>query len=164
MVSWGPIHRLYSDWWPKQSGWTSLKIKVGVQRVYWTSAVWTCLCNQIFVTLKRTSQPEHKLTNNIKTDIHVFARSCHLCWSMQTSCQLKSVCCNSRYVFWFFWIALNPTLSCLSCLLDFPRTGMRMNLNLITTLVCLPTLLITPLPGPVLKIVSQSCETVDTNW
>ena len=160
MASWGPIHRLYSDWWPKQSGWTSLKIKVGVQRVYWTSAVWTCLCNQIFVTLKRTSEPKHILRNNVKTDIHLFALlTSHLCWSMQTSYQLKNVCCNSRYVFWFFWLVLNPALSCL-----FPGTGMTMNLALIATLGCLPILMTTPLPGPVLEIGSQSCETVDTNW
>ena len=119
MVSWGPIHRLYSDWWPKQSGWTSLKIKVGVQRVYWTSAVWTCLCNQIFVTLKRTPQTEHILSNNVKTS--------HLCWSMQTNCQLKSVCCNSQYIIYHICVLI--LLDCVESYTQLSQLSFKLSRN-----------------------------------
>ena len=155
MVSWGPIHRLYSDWWPKQSGWTSLKIKVGVQRVYWTSAVWTCLCNQIFVT----SEPKHILRSNVKTDFHVFALlTSHLCWSMQLSvkeCLLQQPIC------------VLVLLDCVESYTQLSQLSFRFSRNRNEDEPepdSLPTLMTTPLPGPVLKIGSQSCETVDTNW
>ena len=36
--------------------------------------------------------------------------------------------------------------------MDFPGEEIRMDLNLVATLVCLPALMTTPLPGPVLGI------------
>ena len=150
MVSWGPIHRLYSDWWPEQSCWTSLKRNVGLGS--------KGFLDQCHLSL----QPDRcYLQKDISNWTHIKEQGqnwySHFHWFFSVDqCRLVEFCCNSQYVLWFFWLVLNPALSCL-----FPGTGMTMNLALIATLGCLPILMTTPLPGPVLEISSQSCETLD---